>query len=265
MMKLKGKRAWVTGASSGMGRALSLLLAKEGTNLIVSALASEVDELEKLKAQCSNVDVHIEPFNLGEPETITTAAKNVLAKFQSIDALYHFGGISQRSFAVDTPIEVDRKIFEVNYFGTVALTKLMLPSMVANGGGQIGVSTSMVGKFGFPYRTAYSSSKHALQGFFESLRTEVSKDNIKISIFIGGRINTNISMHALDSKGNKHGKLDSGQANGITPDKAARQIYAGIKRNKKEVLVGSFELLMVHIRRFFPRLYYFLSTRINPM
>ena len=104
--------------------------------------------------------------------SIEKATEIVLTTETHIDGLYHFGGISQRSYANDTPIDIDRQIFEVNFFGTIELTKRALPIMIKNGGGQIGVTSSIVGKFGFPYRSSYSASKHALHGFFESIRAE---------------------------------------------------------------------------------------------
>ena len=102
----------------------------------------------------------------------------LLNEEKKVDCLLHFGGISQRSLVSETPLFVDRKIFEINFFGTIALTKALLPSMIKNGGGQIAVTSSIVGKFGFPYRSSYSASKHALHGFFESLRTENINNNI---------------------------------------------------------------------------------------
>jgi short-subunit dehydrogenase len=165
----------------------------------------------------------------------------------------------------ETPLFIDRKIFEINYFGAVALTKAVLPGMIKNGGGHISATSSLVGKFGFPYRSAYSASKQALHGFFESLRAENIKNNIKVSIVIPGRVKTNISVNAIDKDGKKHGKMDEGQDSGITAEKAAKIICRNLKRNKKEILVGGKELIMIHIRRFLPRLYYFLSSRIKPV
>ncbi|MCL4137012.1 UNVERIFIED_CONTAM: hypothetical protein GTU68_027368 [Idotea baltica] len=137
--------------------------------------------------------------------------------------------------------------------------------MIKNGGAQLAGTSSLVGKFGFPYRSAYSSSKHALHGFFESLLAENSKYNIKVSMLIPGRVQTNISKFALNKDGSEHGKMDAGQSNGITAEKAAKIIIKGLKREKKEIWVGGTEMLMLHIKRFIPRLYYYMATRIKPM
>jgi short-subunit dehydrogenase len=179
--------------------------------------------------------------------------------------LYHFGGISQRSYANDTSIEVDRKIFEVNFFGTIELTKKVLPTMIEHGGGQIGVTTSIVGKFGFPYRSSYAATKHALHGFFESLRAENVSNNILVSMIIPGRVKTNISVNALDKDGNTHNKMDEGQEKGLSAEISAKIIVKKLEKEKKEILVGGSELIMVYIRRFFPRLYYYLATKVEPL
>jgi short-subunit dehydrogenase len=137
--------------------------------------------------------------------------------------------------------------------------------MIENGGGQIAVTSSIVGKFGFPYRSAYSASKHALHGFFESLRAENKKNKISVSIIIPGRIKTNISVNALEKDGTAHGKMDEGQDKGKSAEATAKIICRKLKKERKEILVGGLDLMMVHIRRFFPRLYYYMSSRVKPL
>jgi dehydrogenase/reductase SDR family member 7B len=264
-MHFTNKTIWITGASSGIGKAVAIELSKEKTNLILSDINEngllEVADICKKNA-CST---QIIPFDLSNEESVQLAAKRVFDKKTGVDCLYHFGGISQRSLVSETPLFVDRKIFEINYFGAIALTKAVLPEMIKNGGGQIAVTSSIVGKFGFPYRSAYSASKQALHGFFESLRAENSINNIKVSLIIPGRVQTNISVNAIDKTGKKYGKMDDGQDSGITSEKAAKIICRNLKKDKKEILVGGRELMMVHIRRFLPSLYYYMSSRIKPM
>jgi dehydrogenase/reductase SDR family member 7B len=264
-MDFIGKTFWITGAASGMGRALSLKLASFQVCLIISdrdenGLKQTADEIIKQGSA-----VRIEPLDMLNTDSIFKTAKKVIDDGITISGLYQFAGISQRSLLVDTPMENIRKIMEVNFFGVVALTKAILPHMIENGGGQLAATSSLVGKFGFPYRSAYSSSKHAIHGFFESLLAENSKYNIKVSILIPGRVQTNISKFALEKDGSEHGKMDAGQANGITGEKAANQILAGLKREKKEIWVGGKEMQMLNIKRFLPRLYYYMATRIKPM
>jgi short-subunit dehydrogenase len=263
-MNFLGKTIWITGASSGIGRAVAEEISVKGVHLILSG--RNEDALREAAGACEKKGstVALIPFDLGDPMSVRKAAGRVLENGRTIDALYHFGGISQRSFVVETDLEVDRKIFEVNFFGTIALTKLLLPAMIGNGGGHIAVASSVVGKFGIPYRSAYSASKQALHGFFESLRAENVRNNIRVSMIVAGRIRTNISIHALDREGKPHGKMDAGLQGGMPVQRAARIICRNLRREKKEILLGGKEVLMVHIRRFLPGLYYYLASRVNP-
>ncbi len=265
LKNFKNKTIWITGASSGIGEALALEISKEKANLILSGRNENALEWVSEMCKSNGSNAQIVPFDLGDEQSVKKAAENVLAKHERIDCLYHFGGISQRSFVNETPLGVDRKIFEVNFFGTVALTKAVLPAMIKNGGGQIAVTSSIVGKFGFPYRSAYSASKHALHGFFESLRAENVNNKIQVSVIIPGRIKTNISINAIDKEGKAHAKMDEGQETGMAADVTAKIIIRKLKRQKKEILVGGKEIIMVHIRRFLPRLFYFMASRVKPL
>lgn len=264
-MIFTNKTIWITGASSGIGKAVALELSTENTNLILSDInekgLTEVADTCK-KNGCKTTII---PIDLSDEKSVNKACQSVLDEKIKVDGLYHFAGISQRSLVIETPLFVDRKIFEINFFGAVAITKAILPAMIKNGGGQIAATSSIVGKFGFPYRSSYSATKHAIHGFFESLRAENAKNNIKVSVIIPGRVQTNISINAIDKDGKTHGKMDEGQSSGITAGKAASIICRNLRKEKKEILVGGKELMMLHIRRFLPRLYYYLSSRIKPM
>jgi dehydrogenase/reductase SDR family member 7B len=264
-MNFSEKNIWVTGASSGIGKAVAVELSKRKACLILSGRNEKAlkDVAEICKKNGSSARVL--PFDLGDEQSVNVAAQSLLSEKLKIDCLYHFGGISQRSVVTETPLEVDRKIFEVNFFGTVALTKSILPWMIENGGGQIAVTSSIVGKFGFPYRSAYSAAKHALHGFFESLRAENRNNNIRVSVIIPGRIKTKISVNALNKSGKTHGQMDDGQDKGKSAEWTAHKICRGLKNERKEILVGGTDLIMVYIRRFFPFLYYYLASRVKPL
>src|SRR5690554_6349732 len=255
-MDFAGKTIWITGAASGMGRALALALSPYKGRLILSdrdaaGLAAVAAEVRQAGAQTEEV-----ALDMADSTAIAQSAQQILAKGFRIDALYHFAGISQRSFVHETPLENDRRIMEVNFFGVVAL---------ANAGGQLAAASSLVGKFGFPYRSAYAASKHALHGFFESLAVENHTNNIRVSMLIGGRIQTNISKFAINKEGREHGQMDPGQANGISAEKAAQQILRGLKKERPEIPVGGSELLILKIRRFFPALHRRIVRKIKPM
>lgn len=264
-MDFKGKTIWITGASSGMGKATAIELSKSNLRLIISdrdeeGLQKTASEIKKNKSE-----VRIEVLDMSAQENIIKTAEQVLSDGETIHGLYQFAGISQRSLVLETPLDNDRKIMEVNFFGVITLAKAILPHMIKNGGGQMAVASSLVGKFGFPYRSAYSASKHALHGFFESILAENYDKGIRISMIMGGRIQTNISKFALNKEGKEHGKMDSGQANGISPEKAAQQIIKGLRKEKYEIPVGGKELNMLKIKRFLPSLAFKLARSIKPM
>ena len=156
-------------------------------------------------------------FNLGNPEEVAETAQKVLEKFGRVDVLMNNGGISTRSEALDTSLEIDRRIMEIDYFSGVILTKALLPKMIENGYGHIGVTSSISGKFGWPYRSAYAAAKHALFGFYKSLWAENKHKGIRVTIFSPGRVRTNISLHALDKDGNPQGTMDPGTGQGNHP------------------------------------------------
>lgn len=262
-MIYKNKVVWITGASSGIGEAVAKEFAREDARLVISS--PEKQELERVRKDCLRFckDCLVLPLDLTRQTEFPQLVEKVQAEYESIDLLINNAGISQRSYIADTPIEIDRKVFEINFFGTIALTKAVLPVMLKQKSGQIAVMSSIVGKFGFPLRSAYSASKHALQGFFETLLLENSKDGIKVSIIIPGRVQTAISKHAITSDGSAHGKMDDGQSGGITKELAARKIINGLRKDKKEILVGAKELNMVHIRRFFPALFRRIAMNIK--
>lgn len=264
-MDFTKKIIWITGATSGIGKAVAEQIARDKCRLILSGRNEEALAATGKNCKLNGSSVQLISFDLGNEQSVNEAATRVLSTNEKIDCLYHFGGISQRSFVAETPVEVDRKIFEINFFGTVALTKAVLPKMIEKGGGHIAVTSSIVGKFGFPYRSAYSASKHALHGYFESLRAENLDSRIRVSVIIPGRIKTNISLNALIKDGSSHGMMDEGQEKGMPVEKAAKQICKKLKKEKKEILVGGNELLMVYFRRFIPALYYRLAAKVKPL
>ncbi len=259
----KGKVAWITGASSGIGEALVNELAKR--EAIIIASSNDLAGLERVKAGCSGHSENIScvPFDLADTSGLSQIVDKQISRFGRIDYLINLGGISQRARIDETPLWLDRKIFEVNYFGTITLSKAVLPHMINQKSGHILATSSISGRFGFPLRSAYSASKQALHGFIETLYLENKKNNLRASVIIPGRVRTAISIHALNAEGKEYGKLDEGQANGITPNQAALTIIKGIIRNKREILVGSSELIMLHIRRYFPWLFFRIADRIK--
>ncbi len=258
------KVVWITGASSGIGEALVLKFA--GLGAFVIASSNDTPGLERVKEACGQKSsmVSCVPFDLSDTTAIDEIVARQIEIYSHIDYLINIGGISQRARIDETPLWLDRKIFEINYFGTIALTKAVLPYMIRQKSGHILATSSISGRFGFPLRSAYSASKQALHGFFETLYLENKNSNIKTSVIIPGRVNTSISIHALNAEGREHGHLDDGQAKGVSPAKAAGTIIRGIMSDKREILVGRGELLLLFIRRFMPWLFFRIADKIKP-
>lgn len=253
-MSTNKKVIWITGASSGIGAALTKVYCKSGAQIIISARSEE--KLSEIKESCSNSEnITILPLDLSKPDTFGELVQKAWELNNGIDLIINNAGISQRSLAIDTDIEVDRKLMEVNYIGTVALCKALLPYFIERKKGHIAVVTSLVGKFGSPYRSGYAASKHALHGYFDSLRAEVYNQNIFISLICPGFIATDVSVNALTGDGAKLGTMDDATANGMTPEDCAQRIKNGLDKKKEEFLVGGKETYAVYLKRFFPKLF----------
>jgi short-subunit dehydrogenase len=256
MSKLAGKVIWITGASSGIGEALAYQLCREDVKLILSARRR--GELERVKRNCvtkTPENIRIVALDLSETETLSDATQQAINLFGQIDVLVNNGGLGQRSLIRETLLEVDRRIMEINFFGTIALTKCLLPHFIGRQQGQFVTVTSLAGKLGTPYRSTYAASKHALHGFFDSLRAEHFNDNIHVTMICPGFILTSLSSSALTGNGTPQKVLDKTAYKKRSPQWCARKIVKAIEQNKEEVYIGGKEVLSVYIKRFFPSIF----------
>lgn len=255
-MGFKNKVIWITGASSGIGEALTYALSREGAKLIISSRRKKA--LQEVKERCSGnpSDIHILTLDLNDPESISEKAQKALSLYGSIDYLFNNGGISQRSHAISTQMDVVRKVMEVNFFGTVALTTAVLPCMVERGKGHIIVTSSVMGKFGTRLRSTYAASKHALHGYFDSLRQEIYEKNIKITLVCPGFIKTNVTKNALQGDGTIHGKMGKGQEHGMDVNEFVAKLLPRIEKGEEEIYIGGKEIWGVYLKRLAPRLFY---------
>jgi short-subunit dehydrogenase len=247
------KVAWITGASSGIGEALTYELVKLGAKVIISARRQ--DQLQRVQQQAGAQQVYVLPLDLEAAPTLEAKVQEALSAFGQIDIMVHNGGISQRSYVNETLPAVQRKVMEVDYFSYIEITRLLLPHWQQRKTGHVVVVSSVMGKVGTPMRSAYAGAKHALHGFFDCLRTEVWKDNIKVTIIMPGYIRTNVSMNAVTAQGEKLNKLGKNIGDGYPADKTARQILSAVEKGKFEKYVGrpfSKEWLAIHLMRLFP-------------
>lgn len=253
MKELENKRVWITGASGGIGEALAIELAKRGARIILTARNEE--KLNAVKTGLTGDGHIVYPMDLLKTEEIPEHVERLVQWEGAVDILINNAGVSQRSLVIDTALDVDRRIMELDYFAAVYLTKSLLPKMVERKSGCIVTITSVAGKLGTPKRSAYCAAKHALHGFMDSLRAEVHKDNIEVVLVVPGSIQTNISRNALSGDGGIHDMLDPAIANGMTVEECARRIVNGIIRGKDEILIArGKEKLAVYLKRFFPKL-----------
>jgi dehydrogenase/reductase SDR family protein 7B len=255
MNYFNNKIIWVTGASSGIGAEICKQLANQNATIILSARNSET--LERIKSSLKNNEQHLViPLDLEKTETFQPAFNIIIEKYGHLDMLFNNGGVSQRAEASETEIEVDRKIMEINYFGNISLSKIVLPHFQKNQSGHLIITSSIAGKFGFYLRSAYSASKHALHGYYESVALENIKNNIAVTLLCPGKINTPISTNALRGDGVKHNIMDHNQETGMSVEDCVRQILSAVSKKKREVLIGNKEILAVYIKRFLPNLFW---------
>lgn len=259
MTSFNNQVVWITGASSGIGEALARELARHGARLVLSA--RNADALGRVQAACAPAEALVLPLDVSQPDQFAAAVAAVWARYGRLDLLINAGGISQRALALDTAPAVDRRLMEVNYFGTVGLTKAVLPRLLAQGSGRVVAISSLVGKFGTPYRSAYAASKHALHGFFDSLRAELAGTGVGITILCPGFIHTNVSVNALAGDGQPLGTMDAATAGGLAPAEFARRAVRALARGVREANIGGRETYGVLLKRWVPGLFARLLPR----
>ncbi|UKN02571.1 SDR family oxidoreductase [Paracrocinitomix mangrovi] len=260
--RFKGKTIWITGASSGIGKQLAIQLNALGANVIISA--RRVERLTYIDDHCPcRENMTVVPLDLTNHESVVNAVKKV-ESLGSLDLLIHNAGIAQKGLVIENEIAIDRQVMETNFFGTVDLTKEVMPIFLKQKKGWFAVVTSIAGVVGVPGRSGYSASKHALHGYFDSLRAELIDCDLNVTIIMPGFIKTNITKKELTGHGKAYGKLEKSHALGMDPDKAAKKIIKRLKPSRQNIIVGGFEVTSVYIQRIFPKLYNFIVRR-HPM
>lgn len=261
-MTFSGKVVWITGASSGIGEALCYALAREGARLVLSSRRRE--DLERVRLACAQPDAHrCVPLDLAESRDFPALAAEVERTCGPVDLLINNGGVSQRALAAKADLAVERALMEVNYFGTIALTKAVLPAMLARRRGHIAVVSSVMGYVGTPGRSTYAASKHALHGYFDSLRAEVWRDGVKVTLICPGYVKTKVSANAVGAHGEKHGQTDATHQRGISAERCADAIVRGLARGREEIHVGGFEVAAIYLKRFAPWLFSRIVRRMT--
>ena len=243
---LRGKNVILTGASSGLGKALAFQVAKcEVKTLVLSG--RNLEQLEKVKSTCEEimfnkkkVDVKIVPCDLSDENSVDKFGDEAMSICgEKADVLILCGGISSRSSFLETDKDVDKLLMQVNFLSGSAIAKRVIPSMVESRKGSIIWISSVQGLLGTPFRTSYAASKFAVQGYCEALRAELTTSGIQVSCISPGYIKTNLSKGAIRGDGSKHDQMDEATAKGADPDELACEILDSVTKGKTDLIVAA--------------------------
>ncbi|KAM5308121.1 dehydrogenase/reductase SDR family member 7B isoform 1-T7 [Glossophaga mutica] len=267
----------VTGATSGLGRECAKVFYAAGAKLVLCGRNREaLEELTKELATSQATKVHLvsiisdqvqthKPFtvtfDLTDPGAVIAATAEILQCFGYVDVLINNAGVSYRGAILDTTTDVDKRVMETNYFGPVALTKALLPSMIKRRQGHIVAISSIQGKISIPFRSAYAASKHATQAFFDCLRAEMEQYEIKVTIISPGYIHTNLSLNAITADGSRYGVMDKTTAQGRMPMEVAQDVLTAVVKKKKDVILADLlPSLAIYLRTLAPGLFFSLMA-----
>jgi short-subunit dehydrogenase len=265
MKDFTNRVVWITGASSGIGEALAYAFSAAGARLLLSSRRTE--ELERVKKNCAHPEsTRVLPMDLLDPVSFGAHVREAIGAFGEVDIMVHNGGVSQRGTVAETDMSVHRKLMELDYFSYVELTRALLPHFIERRSGHFVVMSSVMGKIGTPMRSAYAAAKHALHGFFDCLRAEVSPMHIRVTVLTPGYIQTNIAQHVLTSDGTPMGKTSQNIEKGLPADRAAKQILRAIGRGASEAYIGkrSGEAVALLLNRFAPGVLMRVAPKLSP-
>lgn len=233
-MDYRGKVAWITGASSGIGAALARELAARGAHVVLSGR----DEARLAEVAADRGEALILAFDVRDDAALAEATAKAIAWKGHVDIAFANAGISQRSRALNTDMQVYRDIIAVDLIAQIAFTQGLIGHMAARGSGALGFISSIAGKVGVPMRTAYCAAKFGLAGYADALRGELSQTGVTVHTIYPGSVATNVSRNALTAGGAKRGKSDPAIDNGIPADVAARQMLDEIAAGTREIIVA---------------------------
>lgn len=262
--RLQGRVALISGGDSGIGRATALAFAREGADAMIIYLEEDEDARETARGvERWGRRCELYRADIGQESACQEAVAATVECFGRLDILVNNSGISQRSAVFDTDIAVDRRVFEVNYFGAIGLTKQVLPWFREQGGGLFVVVSSLVGELSTPMRSAYAASKHALHGWFEALRAEEHEHGIRVLMVMPGFVHTQVSVNAVTADGTPHGRMDDHQVAGLSAEACAQAVLRAVRREREQVIIAGREKAGILLKRLAPSLYRKIIRRIK--
>ncbi|AXY56029.1 SDR family NAD(P)-dependent oxidoreductase [Acinetobacter chinensis] len=260
---MEGQVVWITGASSGLGKALAKECALQGAQVVLTA--RRLDELENVRVTLMHPERHISvAADITSESQVRHAYEQVLAQKGRIDLLINNAGLSQRALIADTTMQTERAIMEVDYFSQVFLTKLVLPTFLTQKSGRIAFVSSVAGLLGTQYRASYSAAKAAIHMWANSLRAEVAQNGVNVSVIFPGFVRTNVSFNALDGEGKPQGHQDEAIENGLDAEDFAQQTVAALMKGEEYIVIGGRkEKLGVLVSRLSPTTLYKMIRKMK--
>ncbi|MFM2135470.1 MAG: hypothetical protein RL021_870 [Bacteroidota bacterium] len=250
---MKGKVVVITGASSGIGKALSYAFASEGARLVLFARSADVLDAMQKELESSGKEVLCVSGDVSLETDCSRLIAAAVARFGTIDVLINNAGVSMRALFEELDLDVIRKVMDVNFWGAVYCTKFALPYLLRQKGSVVGIS-SIAGKKGLPARTAYSSSKFALEGFLETLRTENLHRGLHVLVACPGFTASNIRSRALAKDGKPQGESPRNEQQMMSADEVAALVCKAVKNRKRDLVLTLNGKLAVWLNRLFPSL-----------
>jgi len=248
--QLAGKRAVLTGASGGIGRALAAALAQAGVRLMLTGRRQEVLAELARQLQAQEAQVEYQTADLTQPSQRQELVEQAVRRFGGLDLLINNAGIgSWGHFDTSTP-EILRTIMEVNFFAPVELTRLAMPYLMQGNQPAVVNITSMCGRRGMPAWSEYSASKYALVGMSEAWRGEFVRFGVDVITIVPGLTHSGLDQHLLRKEGRAEIRFDRG----MKPEYLSRRILQAIEQNRREVVIGREARQLLFFQRWFPRL-----------
>jgi dehydrogenase/reductase SDR family member 7B len=248
---MKDKVVIITGGSSGIGKALAFEFGQQGSKLLITGRRSELLLQTQAELRARGAVVNVFAGDVSVEQDNQKMVERALQLYGSIDVLVNNAGISMRALFEELDLEVFKKVMEVNFFGTVYATKYALPHILKSKGHIVGIS-SVNGRRASPARTAYSASKYAMEGFLESLRTEVMRRDVHVVSICPGFTSSNIRHTALTAHGDAQGASPRNESKMMSAEEAARLIYRAIVENKRDLVLTAQGKLAVWLNKIFP-------------
>jgi len=249
---LKNKVVIITGASSGIGRALAKEFAAKGSRLSLGARRTEL--LEQLQQELPETEILITKTNVSDENDCRALIEETIKRFGQIDVLINNAGISMRAIFEEVDTKVIRQLMDVNFFGTVYCSKFALPYLLKTKGSLVGV-ISIAGYVGLPGRTGYSASKFAIRGFLDTVRIENLKKGLHVLVAAPGFTASEVRKVALTNDGTQQGETPRDESKMMSAEECAKYIVRAIEKRKRELILTFTEgKLTVFLGKFFPSL-----------